>query len=120
EYRLAQSLGPPAGNRGEIRTQAAPAAVDLMTGGAPALTEEDTFSSGRVAGNFLSGHGPAEAADIAYKLPDLVGEHFESRHLGTGNTLVDILIDLSILAAVKKVSSRERRPPPAASIAAMT
>src|ERR1700688_540965 len=61
ENRLAQSLRPPAADRGEIRTQTAPPAINLMTGGARTLAEEDAFSSRRVAGNLLPDHATAEA-----------------------------------------------------------
>src|SRR5260370_42214749 len=55
ENGFAQGLGPPAADRGKIRSQAAPPAVNLMTGGAPTLTEEDAFARGPRAGNFLPG-----------------------------------------------------------------
>src|SRR5207253_1259110 len=49
-----------------------------------------------------------------------VGEHlFETRHLRTRNTFMDILKDLGVLAAVQKLSSSERWPPPAARVTAV-
>src|SRR5713226_3022819 len=117
--RLAQTLGRPAADRGQVRRQAAATPVHLMTCRAPAFAEEDSLSSGRFARNLLLDNGSAEAADVAYQLPDLGWEHVEARHLGTGNTLTDILKDLRVLAAVQKVASGERWPAPPACIAAM-
>src|SRR5256712_485432 len=105
---VAQTLGRPAADRGKVRRQAAATPVHLMTCRAPALAEEDSLSGGRFAGNPLLDNGSAEAADVAYQLPDLGWEHVEARHLGAGNTLADILKDLPILAAVQKVASGER------------
>src|SRR6266704_3425874 len=118
--RLAQTLGSPTADRGQVRRQATATAVHLMTCSAPAFGEEDPFSGGRVARNLLLDNGSAEAADVAYQLPDLVWEHFnKARHLGTGNTLADILKDLRVLATMQKVAGGERWPAPPARISAM-
>ena len=64
-------------------------------------------------------NGSAEAADVAYQLPDLGREHVEARHLGTGNTLADILKHLRVLAAVQKIARGERWPAPPPCITAV-
>src|SRR4051794_34291972 len=91
-----------------------------MTCRAPAFAEEDPFSSRRVAAYLLLNSRPAEAVNIAHQLPDLVSEHVESRHLRTGNPLVDILKDLSSLAAMQEVAPGERWPAAPASVTAVT
>src|SRR5229473_4669881 len=73
--RLAQALSRPAADRGQVRRQATPTAVNLMTRRAPAFAEEDPFSICRGAGNLLLDNGSTEAADEAYQLPNLVWEH---------------------------------------------
>src|SRR5437667_6501931 len=90
-----------------------------MTCRASAFADEDSLSGGRIARNLLLDNGSAEAADVAHELPDLIWEYVEARHLGTGNTLADILKDLPVLAAAQKVASGERWPAPPACITAM-
>src|SRR2546428_2912842 len=105
ENRVAQTLGCPAADRGKVRRQPAPTAVNLMTCHAPTFAEEDFLPGRPVARYLLLDNGPAEAVDVAHQLPDLVGEHVEGGHLGTRNALADILKDLRVLAAVQKVAS---------------